>query len=240
MEDSARMQETRSRRVAAALARAWLKLRYRILSRRYDRLVLEEIDGVPLVVMPQVFNPMLLRSGALMARALDRLPLEATNPSVLDLGTGSGVGAVFAARRGAMVTAVDINPAAVRCARINALLNEVDERIEVLGGDLFEPVEGRRFDLVLFNPPFYRGVPSDNLDHAWRGEDVFERFAAELDGALTPGGYALLTLSSDGDCDELLAELVAAGFYNEIVEQTDLINELVTIYAVRRQASAGQ
>jgi release factor glutamine methyltransferase len=234
------MRETRSRRVAAALARAWLKLRYRILSRRYDRLVLEEIDGVPLLVLPQVFNPVLLRSGALMARALNRLPFEATNPAVLDLGTGSGVGAVFAARRGATVTAVDINPAAVRCARINALLNEVDERIDVRLGDLFEPVQGGQFDLVLFNPPFYRGVPSDNLDHAWRGEDVFERFAAGLDSMLTPDGYALLTLSSDGDCEELLAELVAAGFRNEIVEQTDLINEVVTIYAVRRQDSVGQ
>ena len=232
------MEEARSRRVAAALARAWLKLRYRILSRRYDCLVLEEIDGVPLVVLPQVFNPVLLRSGGLMARALNRLPFETTSPSVLDLGTGSGVGAVFAARRGATVTAVDINPAAVRCARINALLNKVDDRIEVCLGDLFEPVQGRQFDLVLFNPPFYRGVPSDNLDHAWRGQDVFERFAAGLGSMLTPDGYGLLTLSSDGDCDELLAELVAAGFRNEIVDQTDLINEVVTIYAVRRQTTA--
>lgn len=225
---------TRSRRVAATLARTWLDLRYRRLSRRYDRLVLEEIDGVSLVVMPQVFNPVLLRSGALMARALGRLPLKA-GLSVLDLGTGSGIGAVFAARRGASVVAVDINPEAVRCARINALLNHADERIDVRLGDLFEPVECLQFDLVLFNPPYYRGTPRDNLDHAWRGQDVFERFAAGLDRALASGGYALLALSTDGDCHELLAELEAAGFRNEILEQTDLINEIVTIYAVRRR-----
>ena len=226
---------TRSRRVAATLARTWLDLRYRRLSRRYGRLVLERIDGVPLVVMPQVFNPVLLRSGALMARALGRLPLRA-GLSVLDLGTGSGVGAVFAARCGAAVVAVDISPEAVRCARINALLNRVDERVEVRTGDLFEPVAGLRFDLVLFNPPYYRGVPRDNLDRAWRGEDVFERFAAGLGRVLAPDGYALLTLSTDGDCDELLAELEAAGFSREIVERTDLINEVVTVYAVRRRA----
>ena len=226
---------TRSRRVAATLARTWLDLRYRRLSRRYGRLVLERIDGVPLVVMPQVFNPVLLRSGALMARALGRLPLRA-GLSVLDLGTGSGVGAVFAARCGAAVVAVDINPEAVRCARINALLNRVDERVEVRTGDLFEPVAGLRVDLVLFNPPYYRGVPRDNLDRAWRGEDVFERFAAGLGRVLAPDGYALLTLSTDGDCDELLAELEAAGFSREIVERTDLINEVVTVYAVRRRS----
>jgi release factor glutamine methyltransferase len=224
----------RSRGMAATLARTWLDLRYRRLSQRYNRLVLEEIDGVSLVVMPQVFNPVLLRSGAMMARALGHLPLEA-GLSVLDLGTGSGIGAVVAARRGASVVAVDINPEAVRCARINALLNHVDERIDVRLGDLFRPVEGLQFELVLFNPPYYRGIPRDNLDYAWRGPDVFERFAAGLDQALAPGGYAFLTLSTDGDCHELLAELEAAGFCNEIVEQADLINEIVTIYAVRRR-----
>jgi HemK-related putative methylase len=233
------MRESLSRRLAAALARAWLKLRYQVFGRRYGRLVVEIIDGVPLVIMPQVFNPVLLRSGALMARALSRLPIEGkASLSVLDLGTGSGVGAVFAAKRGASVVAVDINPEAVRCARINALLNDAEERIEVRLGNLFGPVQGQKFDLVLFNPPFYRGVPRDNLDHAWRGEDIFERFAAGLGSALAPDGYALLTLSTDGDCEELLAELQAAGFRNEIVEQTDLINEVVTIYAVRRASAS--
>jgi HemK-related putative methylase len=225
--------------VAAALARIWLKLRYRILSRRYGRLVIESVDGVPLIILPQVFNPVLLRSGALMARAIARLPwAEAANVSVLDLGTGSGIGAVFAARRGASVVAVDLNPEAVRCARINALLNRVDDRIEACLGDLFEPVRGRTFDVVLFNPPFYRGKPKDDLDRAWRGVDVFERFATNLGSMLTADGYALLTLSTDGHCAELLAQLAAAGFRNEIVERTDLINEVVTIYAVWRRSAA--
>lgn len=224
--------------MAAGLVRAWLKLRYRLFSRRYGRLVLEVIDGVPLVILPEVFNPVLLRSGALLARALNRLPLEnAASLSVLDLGTGSGVGAVFAARRGSSVVAVDINPEAVRCARINALLNHAEERIDIRLGDLFEPVLDRKFDLVLFNPPFYRGVPRDNLDHAWRGRDVFERFAAGLEHGLAPGGSALVALSTDGDCAELLAELASAGFRHEVVERTDLINEVVTIYLVRRASA---
>jgi release factor glutamine methyltransferase len=176
----------------------------------------------------------LLRSGAILARVLNRLPLEdRASLAVLDLGTGSGVGAFFAARRGASVVAVDINPEAVRCARINALLNHLDERIEVRQGDLFVPVHGQRFDLVLFNPPFYRGVPSDKLDHAWRGQDVFERFAGGLGEMLAPAGYALVVLSTDGDCDELLAALAAAGFDREVVERKNLINEVVTIYAVK-------
>ena len=97
--------------------------------------------------------------------------------SALDMGTGSGVGAIFAARRGYRVVAVDINPQAVRCARINTLLNRLEERIEVRRGDLFEPVRGERFDLVLFNPPFFVGEPRSDLDRAWRGREVLERFA---------------------------------------------------------------
>jgi release factor glutamine methyltransferase len=219
---------------SAALARVWLKLRYQVFSRRYGRLVLEQIDGVPLLVLPQVFNPVLLRSGAIMARAVDGLPLEKpARLAVLDLGTGSGIGAVFAARRGASVVAVDINPEAVRCARINALLNHLADRIEVRHGDLFEPVRGQRFDLVLFNPPYYRGTPRDDLDRAWRGRDVFERFAAGLADVLTPEGYALLVLSTDGDCEELLAALATAGFRDDVVDRRNLINEVVTVHAVR-------
>ena len=227
-----RRRMTRPQRAAAAAMRAWLTLRYRVLSRRYDRLVLERIDGVPLVVLPQVFNPVLLRTGAFMARALARSPLARPGADALDLGTGSGVGAVFAARRGARVLAVDINPEAVRCARINALLNQLDDRVDVRQGDLFEPAAGQAFDLVIFNPPFYRGAPSGNLDHAWRGQDVFERFAAGLAGALKPGGRALLVLSSDGDGRELLDLLRAAGFAIGVVVEKDLVNEVLTIYEV--------
>jgi HemK-related putative methylase len=221
------------RRVAVAAVRAWLTLRFRVLSRRYDRLVLEQVDGVPLLVLPQVFNPVLLRTGAFLARLIASRP-RLDDLDVLDRGTGSGVGAVFAARQGARVVAVDINPAAVRCARINALLNRLDDRIEAREGDLFAPVASQAFDLVLFNPPFYRGAPAGDLDHAWRGQDVFERFAAGLGGVLKPGGRALVILSSDGDGHELLDLLRSAGFAIEVAARKDLVNEVLTVYDVHR------
>jgi HemK-related putative methylase len=210
-----------------------LALRYRVLGRRYGRLVLEEIDGVPLIVLPEVFNPVLLRTGAFMVREMAAVELPA-RAKVLDLGTGSGVGAVFAARRGAVVTAVDVNPEAVRCARMNALLNRLEDRVTVLEGDLFRPlVDGERFDLILFNPPFHRGRPDDGLDHAWRGEDVFEQFTAELGDRLTPEGRALVVLSSDGDCYELVAMLAEQGYAVTIRAEKNLINERLTMYDVR-------
>src|SRR4051812_989685 len=90
------------------------------LRRRLGRVALEEIDGVPLVVLPEVFNPAVFRTGALLARAVAAwTPPPELRPEevrVLDLGTGSGVGALFAARRGFRAVAVDVNPQAVRCA----------------------------------------------------------------------------------------------------------------------------
>ncbi|MBV9578159.1 MAG: methyltransferase, partial [Chloroflexi bacterium] len=122
-------------------------------SRQYRRTILEDVDGLQLVVLPDVFNPKLLRSGAFLASRLDGLR---TGARVLDLGSGSGACGLAAARRGCQVVAVDINPSAVRCTRVNALLNNLE--VDVRQGDLFAPVESERFDVVLFNPPYYRGV----------------------------------------------------------------------------------
>ena len=81
--------------------RAWLRLRHQVIGRRYRRLVLERVDGVPLVIFPNVFNPVLLRTGVFLARNLP-VPVTAnapdsTRPRALDVGTGSGIGAIFAA-----------------------------------------------------------------------------------------------------------------------------------------------
>lgn len=207
-----------------------------LLRRRLERVSLEEIDGVPLIVLPQVFNPVLFRTGEILARTVASSPFAAPEGTgrALDLGTGSGAGAVFAARRGFRVTAVDLNPEAVRCARINALANHLEDRIEVREGDLFAPVAGDRFDLLLFNPPFFRGAPRDRLDLAWRGTDVLERFATGLPDALTERGTALLCLSTDGDGEALLSDLRRGGFSIETAARKDLGNEVVTVHAVRR------
>lgn len=181
------------------LWRFLLRWRFRLFQRhRHNQLVLEEVAGKPILVLPQVFNPKLFRTGEFLAQSLNS-DLIPSGSAVLDMGTGSGVGAVFAAQWAVRVVAVDVNPAAVRCARINSLLNEVEARIEVRQGDLFEPVQGETFDVVLFNPPFFRGVPRSDLERAFWSNDVMERFAAGLKDHLTPAGHALVVLSSDGD-----------------------------------------
>ncbi len=146
------------------------------------------------------------------------------------MGTGSGVCALFAARHARRVVAVDVSPDAVRCTRLNALLNGLEERVDVRQGDLFEPVAGERFDLVLFNPPFLIGVPQDHRDAAWRSPDAASRFAVGLGQHLAPGGAALVLLSSFGDaCALFEAELRARGFHLDVFARRRFINETLTI-----------
>ncbi len=208
-------------------ALAW---RYRLFERqRYDQPALEWVEGQPLLVLPQVFNPRLLRSGEFLVRNLNER-LIPPGSRVLDMGTGSGVGALVAARWADRVVAVDINPEAVRCARINVALSRREERIEVREGDLFGPVQGERFDVVLFNPPYYRGTPQSPLDQAWRSTDVVERFAAGLRAHLTPGGHALVVLSTDGEQGAFLSAFRDRGLAVQVVARRDLVNEVLTVY----------
>jgi HemK-related putative methylase len=207
-----------------------LGLAYRALGTHdYDRLQIVRVLDLAVVVLPSVANPKLLRTGAFFASCIDA-GLVAADAEVLDLGTGSGVCALAAARHARRVVAVDINPAAIRCAAVNALLNKLDTRIELRHGDLFAPLAGEQFDVVLFNPPFLLGPPKDARDAAWRSNDLPQRFAAELADHLKPGGAALVLLSSFGDaCPRYEAELRARGFRLEAVARRRYINETVTL-----------
>jgi release factor glutamine methyltransferase len=125
---------------------------------------------------------------------------------------------------------VDINPAAVRCAVINTLVNGLDHKIDVRHGDLFEPVRGERFDLVLFNPPFIRGAPRDPRDGAWRSNDVAERFASGLGVHLKPGGAALVVLSTFGDGQAFLEEFHRQGLEVAVHAERRFVTERLTLF----------
>ncbi len=205
-------------------------LAYRLTGKhRYDDFRMERVQGMQILVTPSVLNPKLARSGAFFASRIDA-QLVSHDAEVLDMGTGSGVCAVAAARYAQRVVAVDINAAAVRCAGINALLNHVEHKVEVRQGDLFEPVGSERFDLILYNPPFLRGVPRNDRDRAWRSSDVVERFAAELGSHLKPGGAALLLLSTFGDARHFLADFRRHAFEISLLGERRFINERLAVF----------
>ena len=181
-----------------------------------------------------MLNPALFLTSDFMVDSFNEQLLP-QGAAVLDMGTGSGVGAVFASDYAQKVTAVDLNPTAVRCARINVLLNEVESQVTVLEGDLFAPVAGQRFDVVIFNPPYLRGEPQSLLDQALRATDVVERFAAALPHHLQPGGHALVLLSSLGDEAAFLKTFREQGLAVAVAARRDLPGEVLTLYQLRLQ-----
>jgi release factor glutamine methyltransferase len=215
------------------LGRAWrllLHLRFRTLQRhRHDRLVIEQTGGKAILVLPQVMNPVLFASGEFLASVLSPR-LVKPGATVLDMGTGSGICAIFAAQWAQRVVAVDLNPVAVRCARINALLHRLEQRVELREGDLFAPVQGERFDLILFNPPYLPGQPRTEFERALWSTGVIERFAAGLSDHLVEQGAALVLLSSIADETTYLKLFCARGYGVDEVARRHLIAEVLTVY----------
>lgn len=218
-----------------ALSLIWLVPKRALLRRRSSRDTVERICGRDIRVLPDVFNPSVFRSGRFFAEFLDRdyLPKAGRKRmSVLDLGTGSGVLAVICAGHGHRVTATDVNPQAVRCAQLNAAANDYADSIESKHGDLFAPIHDRRFDLILWNPPFFAGKPRNRFDMSWRSDDVIDRFAAALPAHLAPGGTALIIWSSQSDTGVLAARLAAAGLALKPLRAGHFGVERFTIYAL--------
>ncbi|NLB75668.1 MAG: methyltransferase domain-containing protein [Crenarchaeota archaeon] len=122
---------------------------------------------------------------------------------VLDLGTGSGILAIIAAKKAQYVLAVDLNPYAIRCAKENAELNKI-QNMAFLQGDLFTALkDGTKFDLILFNAPYLpseEGEDSTWIGRSWaggaNGRVVLDRFIPQVPSYLKPHGRVLLMQST--------------------------------------------
>jgi methylase of polypeptide subunit release factors len=225
-------------RVVRALCAPWMRYKRAVHLPRQSRAVFERVLGRDFVVWPGVLNPVTFRAGRYLAEFIATTPRltlgnGGTGATALDLGTGCGILAVFAAARGYTVTATDVEPGAVSCARANAILNRVEDRMRVLQGDLFAPVEGQSFDVVVFNLPFFRGSARTPLERAWMSPDIIERCASGLPAMLSPGGSAYFVLSSHGDAKGLLAALSHAGLSLERLTWRHFGVETLAIYSAR-------
>ncbi len=196
------------------------------------RPVLERVAGLPLLVLPGVLNPVVFRSGVLLAETVAE-QIDRSELRVLDMGCGSGVVSVLAARAGARVVAVDINPEAVRCTRANLEIHNLTDRAEVRQGDLFDALREEAFDLVAFNPPFFRGSGKKPIELALFSDDVRERFAEGLGTVLAEGGECLMVLSTEGESAAMLAALETLGYGMRVLRQRHLGNEILTVYGFK-------
>jgi methylase of polypeptide subunit release factors len=116
----------------------------------------------------------------------------------LDVGTGCGVQALHLSRHAGRITATDLNPRALRFARLTAALSlaEDADRIELRPGSLFEPVRGERYDLIVSNPPFVISPESARgagrfvyRDASLPGDELCRLFLEQVPAHLAEDGW---------------------------------------------------
>jgi len=129
-------------------------------------------------------------------RHLANVTIRKKIKSALDLGCGCGIQALLAARHAELVTATDINPRALALTKLNAELNNVSN-IEILEGSHFEPLHGRKFDLIAANLPY---VITPQRKYIYRDTDLprdesVRKMLLETPEYLNEGGFAHVMIS---------------------------------------------
>jgi predicted RNA methylase len=115
------------------------------------------------------------------------------NAWTLDLGFGCGIQAILAAPHSERVVGVDCNPRAALVARFNANLNGLTN-IDFREGDMFGPVRGELFDLIVSNPPFIISPENRHffLNSGLEGDEICRRIVKEAPQFLKEDGYCVL------------------------------------------------
>jgi len=167
--------------------------------------------GLKLLIPPGVFHPRFFFTSTLLASYVRVQPIK--NKTVLDLGCGSGIIGLHAAQLGAIVTVSDISSLAVETVVKNAAANA----LQVTGfvSDLFETVQGRQFDFIFVNPPFYEADPLTIADHAWYcGSDstYFSRFFHSLSSVIHQQSVVVMILSEHCNLERIRQHAAGAGF----------------------------
>lgn len=156
--------------------------------------------------------------------------------SVLEIGTGTGIVAMYASKITDKITVTDINFDAVELAEHNFKKNGI-ENIEILFGNLFEPLKNRKFDVILFNTPYLPtengDVIDDNLNYAFdgglNGRKVIDKFLDEVKNHLNEKGIVQIIQSSLSGNEETLKKLDELGFISEIAASEHYFFEDITL-----------
>jgi release factor glutamine methyltransferase len=170
----------------------------------------KEFWSLPLEVNSDVLSPR-PETETLVAAALELLPQRDAEARVLDVGTGSGAVALAIAseRPRARITATDRSAAALAVAARNAERLGLAGRLELLEGDLWEPVGDRLFDLIVSNPPYLAEDAAAELppelaheprEALFAGPDglaLLRRLALEAPARIAPGGGLVLEISPE-------------------------------------------
>jgi len=166
------------------------------------------------------------------------IPKNLKGKTVLEIGTGSGIQAITAAKAGASVTATDVNPHALKAAQESALNNEVN--IQFIKSDLFSSVKGK-YDLIINNPPY---LPEDRFDEIVgtsqmysggpSGRDFIEKFISQAGKFLKLKGKVIIVISSLTGEREVMDLFQNYGFQPKVVARQKIPWESLLVIEASR------
>ena len=189
-----------------------------------------EYKGTVIYTHPNVYEP--AEDTFLLAENLDIKRRD----EVLEIGTGTGLITVVAAQRSRNVVATDINEHAVKCALKNIIANRT-YNVEIREGNLFEPVQDEKFDLILFNTPYLPTEEDEKFDEeinaAWDGgvdgRATIDKFLEEVKDHLNDGGRVQLVQSSLSDNEKTIQKLEEIGFEASITAREKCFFEEIVV-----------
>ncbi len=212
------------KKITKPFLKAGLKFYYR-KPRKYS------YQDIEVLVHPEVFPPHLTLSTKILLNYISELELQ--NKTFLELGCGSGIISLLASKKGALVTASDINKTALEYLEKASEENNLE--ISCIYSNLFENLQESLFDYIIINPPYYPKKPKNIKEEAWFcGEnfEYFERLFQQLPKFLSKENNTYMILSEDCQIEKITATASKNHLSLDEIFKTKKIGEINTIYSI--------
>ena len=217
------------KRITKPFLNAGLKFYYR-KPRKYS------YQDIEVLVHPEVFPPHLTLSTKILLDFISEIDLQ--NKTFLELGCGSGIISLFASKKGATVTASDINRTALEYLGKASENNNL--KVDCIYSNLFENLKGKQFDYIIINPPYYPKKPKNTKEQAWFcGEkfEYYENLSKQLPKFLSEENQTFMILSEDCNIQKITSIASENNIHFETIFETKKVGEMNTIYQIKKTAS---
>ncbi len=188
-------------------------------------------EGITVNVNSEIFPPQFTISTKILLDFIK--PLDVKNASFLELGCGSGIISLFAASKGAKVTASDINQIAIDTLKEASQKNDIS--LHVVYSDLFENLSDKAFDYIIINPPYYPKAPQNDKERAWFcGEnfEYFEKLFKQLPKHLAPNTWMIL--SEDCEIDHIKNMAAKNDLSFKLILEKSVVKEKNYIFSIHK------
>lgn len=189
-------------------------------------------SGIKLLVKQGVFHPGFFLSTKFLLQAVRQTIL--LDKTFLELGAGSGLIAFYAAKRGAKVTATDINPIAIEGLEYNK--SKLKLPIHIIHSDLFDNIAAQKFDYIIINPPYYPKQANNPSEMAWfcgPAFEYFEKLFCQIGAYMQPQSKVIMSLSEDCNMKQIKEIALKNNLQFQLLKRKRMMMEWNELYLIQ-------